>query len=118
MSPDDLWGGGSEYFLLCLCMNLICSRTIDGLEPSQVPAYSAAKRFITIMETSGTMSLMVLQSNIIVTLYEYGHSIYPAAYISAAWSVRYAQLLGVDGHDSSQMLGQLVRRHDVIFNAC
>jgi hypothetical protein len=106
---NPFWEAGPDLALLFLCMKLITSRPVDGLECAQSPVYITAKRFIALMEAAGMVSLLVLQSNILVTLYEYGQAIYPAAWMSAGWCVRYGTLLGINGFDESpQLLEPLV----------
>lgn len=48
------------------------------------------------METSGNLSLRILQAGILIALYETGHAIYPAAYLSVGACVRYGIALGID----------------------
>jgi hypothetical protein len=107
---NPLYDAGPDLALLFLCMKLIISRPQDGIESSQNPIYSSAKRFISLMEATGTASLLVLQANLLVTWYEYGQAIYPAAWMSAGWCVRYGNMLGINGHEeASQLLGRPVR---------
>ncbi len=106
---NPMWEGGPDLALLFLCMKLIISRPQDGLESSQNPIYISAKRFIAVMEAAGTASLLVLQANVLVTWYEYGQAIYPAAYMSAGWCIRYANMLGINGNpEAPQLLGAVV----------
>jgi len=107
---NPLYEAGPDLALLFLCMKLIISRPQDGIESSQNPIYNSAKRFISLMEATGTASLLVLQANLLVTWYEYGQAIYPAAWMSAGWCVRYGNMLGINGHEeASQILGRPVR---------
>ncbi|KAE8451392.1 hypothetical protein EG329_004021 [Mollisiaceae sp. DMI_Dod_QoI] len=105
---NPLWEGGPDLALLFLCMKLITSRPHDGVECAHNPIYLSAKRFVALMEATGTVSLLVLQANLLVTWYEYGQAIYPAAWMSAGWCIRYANMLGINGHDeAAQLLGRL-----------
>jgi len=107
---NPLWEAGPDLALLFLCMKLITSRPQDGIESSQNPTYTSAKRFVALLETTGTVSLILLQANILVTLFEYGQAIYPAAWMSAGWCVRYGNLLGINGRsEAAQLLGRPVR---------
>jgi hypothetical protein len=106
---NPLWEAGTDLALLFLCMKLITSRPQDGVESSQSQIYMSAKRFLGLMEASGTISLIVLQAGLLITWYEYGQAIYPAAWMSAGWCVRYGNLLGINGHESAtQLLGRPV----------
>jgi hypothetical protein len=106
---NPLWEAGPDLALLFLSMKLIISRPQDGIESSHNPLYISAKRFVALMEATGTASLLVLQANLLITWFEYGQAIYPAAWMSAGWCVRYANMLGINGHsDAAQLLGRPV----------
>ncbi|CZR55060.1 related to Zn(II)Cys6 transcriptional activator [Phialocephala subalpina] len=104
---NPLFEGGPDLALLFLCMKLITSRPQDGVECSHNPIYTAAKRFVALTEASGSVSILILQANLLVTWYEYSQAIYPAAWMSAGWCLRYANMLGINGHDeASKLLGR------------
>jgi hypothetical protein len=106
---NPLYEAGPDLALLFLCMKLIITRPQDGIDGSQIPIYNSVKRFISMMEATGAASLLVLQANILVTWYEYGQTIYPAAWMSAGWCVRYGNMLGINEHEeASQLLGRPV----------
>ncbi|KAK8908994.1 hypothetical protein ACHAPC_000144 [Botrytis cinerea] len=94
----------ADLVLLFLCMKLITSKPVDGQGCGQNPMYIAAKRFLALLEASGMVSLILLQASILITLYEYGQAIYPAAWMSAGWCSRYAVLLGINDFDTSPSL--------------
>jgi hypothetical protein len=109
---NPLWEAGPDLALLFLCMKLMITRPQDGLETPQNPIYMAAKRFLALMEASGMTSLLVLQAHILVTIYEIGQAIYPAAWMSAGTCVRYGLLLGINGHEAAApLLGRSVSDH-------
>ena len=109
---SPLWEAGPDLALLFLCMKLITSRPQDGIESSQNPLYMSAKRFLALLEAIGSASLLVLQANILIFWYEYGQAIYPAAWMSAGWCVRYGNMLGINGHeDAPQLLDRIVSLH-------
>lgn len=90
-------------------MQLISGIPDDGVEAFQSPSYLCAKRLISVLEGSGTISLHVLQGALLVAWYEYGHAIYPAAWMTAGWCVRYGDLLGINGNTASaELLGRPV----------
>ncbi|KAH6711553.1 hypothetical protein BKA61DRAFT_611180 [Leptodontidium sp. MPI-SDFR-AT-0119] len=104
---NPMWEGGPDLALLFLCMKLITSTPPDGIEASQSPLYISAKRFIALLEATGSASLHVLQAGLLVTWYEYGQAIYPAAYMSAGWCVRYGNMLGINGNsEAAEILGR------------
>ncbi|RDW73170.1 fungal specific transcription factor-containing protein [Coleophoma cylindrospora] len=104
---NPLWEAGPDLALLFLCMKLAISKPQDGIESSQNLVYMAAKRFVALMEATGMVTLVVLQANLLVTLYEYGQAIYPAAWMSAGWCVRYGNLCGINEFkEAAQVLGR------------
>lgn len=106
---NPLWEAGPDLALLFLCMKLIISRPQDGVESPNNQIYVSAKRFLGLMEASGAVSLIVLQASLLIMWYEYGQAIYPAAWMTAGWCVRYGNLLGINGHKSAtQLLGRPV----------
>ena len=109
---NPVWEAGSELALLFLCMKLITSRPQDNIESTQNPLYLSAKRFLALMEASGTISLIVLQAGLLIVWYEYGQAIYPAALLTSGWCLRYGNLLGISGHESAiNLLGRPVSYH-------
>ena len=106
------WEAGPDFALLLLCMKLIISRPPDNIESYQTSIYVSAKHFLAMTEAAGTVSLFVLQAGLLMTWYEYGQAIYPAAWMSAGWCVRYGNLLGINGHtETLELLGRPVSRH-------
>jgi hypothetical protein len=89
----------ADVSLLLLCMKLITwypSENSNVKDP-QTSAYFMAKRFLLEVETAGILSLQVLQGNILLAMYEIGHAIYPAAYITVGMCTRLATALGIHG---------------------
>jgi len=108
---NPLWEAGPDLALLFLCMKLVISRPQDGIESSQNPIYVSAKRFIALMEATGTASLLMLQANILVAWFEYGQAIYPAAWMSAGWCTRYGNMLGINGNEhTTDLIGRPVSK--------
>ena len=66
--------------------------------PEQGPrcsAYYAIKSSLIEAENSGILDLRVLQAIILIALFEIGHAIYPAAYMTVGYCVRYGSALGI-----------------------
>jgi hypothetical protein len=57
--------------------------------------YRTAKRFLHEVETAGILSTHVLQAGLLVALYEMGHAMYPAAYLTVGTCARYGLALGI-----------------------
>lgn len=101
---NPLWEAGPDLALLFLSMKLVTSKPQDGVDCAHSPIYLSCKRFVALMEASGMASLLVLQANLLVAWYEYSQAIYPAAWMSSGWCLRYANMLGINGHDEAAQL--------------
>ncbi|UKZ83798.1 hypothetical protein TrVFT333_011611 [Trichoderma virens FT-333] len=91
-TSEQFFKSRAELFLLVLSMKLCSTR----VETWNTPLYETVKLFHFKIETSGVLSVLVLQAAILIALYELGHSIYPAAYLSVGSCARYATALGID----------------------
>jgi hypothetical protein len=58
--------------------------------------YVAIRYAIFEAETAGILTFPLLQAKIILTVYEFAHAIYPAAYLSVGACARYGTSLGVN----------------------
>ncbi|KAI9764835.1 MAG: hypothetical protein M1840_007981 [Geoglossum simile] len=94
----------ADFGLLYLCLKLVIQRPHEPPASVQTPLYSIAKRFYFLVETSGVYSLTLLQAGILISLYELGHAVYPAAYLSLGQCARLGHALGIHGKDTPQML--------------
>ncbi|KAG8163774.1 hypothetical protein KVR01_007071 [Diaporthe batatas] len=103
----SLSDGGPDLALLFLAMKLITTApTPEMRSAADSHLYAASKRFLAQLESAGTLSTLYLQAMILVALYEYGHSIYPAAWMTSGSCVRYAAMLGLPSyHESTTVLG-------------
>ncbi|KAL6860867.1 hypothetical protein J3F83DRAFT_304074 [Trichoderma novae-zelandiae] len=95
-------GAAADLGFLLLAMKLMTWRppSSEGDAPVKEPSartatYRAAKQLCFELEAAGMLSLRVLQGMLLVALYEVGHAIYPAAFMSVAACVRYAHALGI-----------------------
>lgn len=89
---------GSDIVLLLLVMKLISTSNHELGDIHQNVLYQTTKRLVALMEATGATSLNILQANLLVAWFEYGHAVYPAAYITSGWSLRYGNLLGLNEH--------------------
>ncbi len=89
---------GADVKLLLFAMKLLLwSPGSDGDSRDPTTAeYLIMKTLLSSAESIGVLSLEMLQAAILLTIYEYAHTIYPAAYISIGTCVRYGQALGID----------------------
>lgn len=93
----------TDVALLILCMRLTTLWPVEGVPIATTAEYLAAKRLHADLETSGAFSMQVLQAGVLIALYEYGHAIYPAAYLSIGACARYGISSGMDGFGISQL---------------
>lgn len=83
--------------ILIACMKLVSwSPKDDPTKDPKSPSYFAIKRTLVETDIAGVWSLQLLQATILLSLYEMGHAIYPAAYISVGACIRYALALGIN----------------------
>lgn len=86
-----------DVALLLLALKLITTLPLADSPNPRTTLYHTVKHFY--LEVEGSFSLLVLQAGILVALYELGHGIYPAAFLSIGQCARYAHALGLNaGH--------------------
>jgi len=90
----------SDFTILLYCMKLLMwwpagRDRYTKIDP-RTAAYSTATRLLHEAEAAGTLTLQLLQAKLLVSLYELGHGIYPAAYLSVGSCARYGTALGID----------------------
>lgn len=66
--------------------------------------YASAKAFYELVESSRITSIRLLQAGILIAVYETGHAIYPAAYLTIGRCARVGHAIGL--HDTA-MIPQL-----------
>ena len=86
------------FTILISCMKLVSWSPRDDTQNNGPKSlfYLAIKRTLTETDLAGIFSLQLLQATILVSLYEIGHAIYPAAYMSVGACARYALAMGID----------------------
>lgn len=89
----------ADVAILLLCMKLVIWNPSENgvFDNPRNQRYFAAKRFLLEIETAGVLTVQAAQACILLTLYELGHAIYPAAYLSIGTCARYAMALGFNG---------------------
>lgn len=65
--------------------------------------YRAVKDYVFALEGSGYLHLNLLQASILITIFEIGHGIYPAAYFSTGYCARLGHVMGLHGGSSISM---------------
>jgi hypothetical protein len=93
--------------LLLLCMKLATDK--PQLEESPANAsvlYSTARYYLNIVEEITPVSIHVFQSLVLIALYEIGHGIFPAAYMTVGRGARLGILMGVHDRKNTTQLFQ------------
>ncbi|KAF2495631.1 hypothetical protein BU16DRAFT_539560 [Lophium mytilinum] len=85
----------ADFSALCLCMYLSQQHPLSQAESMQSSLYVTAKSFISLLEATSYQSLEVVQCRLLLTFYEMGHGIYPAASISIGACARMARYIGL-----------------------
>ncbi|KOS41574.1 hypothetical protein ACN38_g7561 [Penicillium nordicum] len=83
-----------DVVLLLLAQKLITTFPPAGSRSPRTALYNSTKHFYLNLE--GCFSILVLQAGVLVALYELGHGIYPAAFLSIGTCARYAYALGIN----------------------
>jgi hypothetical protein len=94
----------ADLTLLLLSMRLVEEVSTDGLAPEDSPIYITAKQFAATLENAGCYSMLKLQASLLITVYELGHAIFPAAYMSIGYCARQGIMLGFHDQKAPQML--------------
>ncbi|CAM1508725.1 Fc.00g055730.m01.CDS01, partial [Cosmosporella sp. VM-42] len=87
----------ADIALLLLCMKLISWIPSTPREDACTEIYCAAKQGFANLEFAGILSAECLEAGLLISLYEIGHAIYPAAYLSVGTCLRYGNALGLGG---------------------
>lgn len=91
-----------DVVLLLLSLKLITTLPPTSPRNPQTPLYHVVKHFYLQVEGSSVFSLPVLQAAVLLALYEFGHAVYPAAFLSIGACARYAHALGINCSGSLQ----------------
>lgn len=81
---------------MCLCMKLYCTPAPSYEDDGKRTLYKIVKEFYAEVEATGIMSVCILQSALLIAVYEIGNAIYPAAYMTVGSCARYGVALGLD----------------------
>jgi hypothetical protein len=86
----------ADFIVLTMCIHLIIQFPVAPLLSMQSSLYVLVKNMISILESTGFLSLEVVQARLLVSFYEMGHGIHPAASISIGACARTARALGLN----------------------
>ncbi|EME46578.1 hypothetical protein DOTSEDRAFT_70550 [Dothistroma septosporum NZE10] len=94
---------GADFALLFLAMKLATSEVLEGMVP-RTQLYQDVKSFLSYVEAQNGFSMQMMQALLLLSLYELGHCIYPAAYLSIGHAARLGHALGLHERCAPQML--------------
>jgi hypothetical protein len=83
------------FAALCLSILLMQQTPMGKVTNMQSSLYFKVKNLITLLETTGDLSLDLVHCRVLVTFYEMGHGLHRAAYLSLAGCARAARVLGL-----------------------
>lgn len=94
-----------DFALLLLSMKLVAQCSSGGPQGAQTPLYRAVKTHLASIVADAVMTVATVQSALLVAVYEIGHAIYPAAYLTVGECVRLCHALGINNDNiAPQML--------------
>ncbi|KAL7811964.1 fungal-specific transcription factor domain-containing protein [Trichoderma gracile] len=96
----------ADFALLLLAMKLTQHVPGDSSNAVRDGLYISAKEFAASLEIAGVYTLLKLQANLLIAVYEMGHGIFPAAYVSMGCCVTQAMALGIHHREAPQILEQ------------
>ena len=83
------------FAALCLSILLMQQMPMGKATNMQSSLYFKVKNVITLLETTGDLSLDLVHCRVLVSFYEMGHGLHRAAYLSLAGCARAARVLGL-----------------------
>ncbi|KAF4415338.1 Zn(II)Cys6 transcriptional activator [Fusarium acutatum] len=91
--------------LVFLALEALISQSDEHtILPQSNPSYLNAKHGSFIAESGGTINIRLIQTLTLVALYEFGHRIYPAAYLTIGQAVRLATMVGLHSQKDAKQL--------------
>ncbi|KAL4779903.1 hypothetical protein BJX76DRAFT_361343 [Aspergillus varians] len=95
----------ADIALLLLCMKLV-QDVPDTQGPQSVELYHLAKEFSRRLELDGLLTLRAVQAGILLLIYELGHGIFPAAFLTIGHCARQGVALGLHNKSAPQLAGK------------
>ncbi|KAK6431123.1 hypothetical protein LTR95_012718 [Oleoguttula sp. CCFEE 5521] len=97
---------GADMALLFLAMKLVVLNVSEGLAARDAGLYGEVKALHAFVESQNGFSIQLLQSALLIALYEIGHAIYPAAYLTVGHCARLGYAMGLHTRDAPEMLAR------------
>ncbi|CEI68016.1 unnamed protein product [Fusarium venenatum] len=99
---------GSVDVLVFLALEALVTQSDDSNEHTILPqsntSYLNVKHGSFIAENGGAINIRLIQTLALVALYEFGHGIYPAAYLTIGQAVRLATMVGLHSQKDAKQL--------------
>ncbi|OCT48184.1 fungal specific transcription factor [Cladophialophora carrionii] len=89
--------------LLLLCMKLL-TEPLQAHDAPEMPLYQLTRQYLSAIENAGSINLLLVQAIILTAIYELGHAIHPAAYLSISRAARIGHLLGLHDKDHATQM--------------
>lgn len=86
----------ADFILLCLCIHLVMQQPQEIDESMRSTLYILIRSQLNLLEVTGFLTLELVQAQLIVLFYEFGHGIHPSASVHIATCARTARLLGLN----------------------
>jgi len=90
--------------LLLLCMKLVSEVPLKRGQAAKSSLYYMAKEIYSKAENACLISIQLLQSAILISIYEIGHGIYPAAYLTVGNAARLGLMMGLHDRKNATQL--------------
>lgn len=97
-SPTRIPGSSHrpDMLFLVMAVRLMClTTTPDRAADGSTPLYRQAKECYAALEMQGVITPVLLQGLLLLTYWEVGHAVYPAAFLSVGSCARLGQALGI-----------------------
>lgn len=92
-----------DIALLLLCMKLIQEVPGNRQSRQSLELYKLAKEFSKKLELEGLLTLSTVQAGVLLLLYELGHGIFPAAFMTISYCARQGVALGIHNKLAPQL---------------
>nr|POE79856.1 putative transcriptional regulatory protein [Quercus suber] len=94
---------GADVALLFMAMKLACTEVSEDEHP-QTQMYRDVKLLLCNVEAQNGFSIQMLQALLLIGLYEIGHAIHPASYLTVGHAARLGHAMGIHERGAPQML--------------
>ncbi|QIW97529.1 hypothetical protein AMS68_003047 [Peltaster fructicola] len=95
---------GADYLLLFMAIKLITAEVPSDVAAAQLSAYRDVKALYSYIESRNGFTMQTLQALLLIALFEIGHSIWPAAYLTTGGCARLGHAMGVHSRHATSML--------------